>query len=169
MLHQLEVDERNAPKTRQHDPDYFFDNMTRRTFGNSGELRSVLRSPRVLHYADDDSTELASPRLEIYNGAPEPWHVVAERGWVSTGNEVVVLHGEVEIWRQDESGQRVYQVLTSEMRVLPKEQYAETANATTIIGPATVTHAIGMRANFAHDRLQLLKHVKSRHDVKPQS
>lgn len=169
MLHKLEMDERNTPKAREHDPDYTIDNMLRRSYGDAGELRSVLRSPRVLHYADDDSTELASPRLEIYNGTVEPWHVVAERGWVSSGNEVVLLHGDVEIWRQDESGQRVYQVLTSELRVLPKEQYAETDNATTIIAPATVTHAIGMRANFAHDRLQLLKHVRGRHEVKPQS
>ena len=169
MLHKLEVDERNTLKLRQHEADYSIDQMTRRTFGLAGELRSILHSPHVVHFADDDSTELASPRMEIYNGDVEPWHVAAERGWVSSGNEVVLLHGDVEIWRQDKSGQRVYQVLTSELRVLPKEQYAETDNAATIIAPATVSHAIGMRANFAHDRLQLLQKVRSRHEVKPQS
>lgn len=169
MLHRLEVDLRGGPRARQHETDYTIDDMTRRTFGPAGELQSVLRSPKVLHFADDDTTELASPRMEIYNGDVEPWHVVAERGWVSAGNDVVLLHGDVEVWRHGPTGEREYQVLTSELRVLPKEQYAETDNAATIIGPATVTHAIGMRANFAHDRVQLLKQVKARHAVKPQS
>jgi lipopolysaccharide export system protein LptC len=167
LLQRLETEQRLAPTRHIHEPDYFIDDMTRVTRGAQGELRNVLRSPHVLHFPDDDSTELASPHLEIYNGAAEPWHVVAERGWVSSGSEVVLLHGEVEIWRLDAAGRRVYHVLTSELRVLPKEQYAESDRATTITGPSTVTRAIGMRANFAHDRLELLKRVKSRHEVKP--
>ncbi len=157
---------------RQPDPhelDYYIEDMTRTTTGIEGELKNVLHAVLVEHFPDDDSTELASPHLEIYNGQVEPWHVVAERGWVSSGNDVVLLHGEVEIWRLGGEGQRVYQVITSELRLLPKEQYAETDNPTTIIGPSTVTHAIGMRANFAHDRLELLDQVRSTHEVKPQS
>jgi lipopolysaccharide export system protein LptC len=169
LLQRLEVDEQAGKAALVHEPDYYLDGMTRTTTGADGSLRNILRATHVEHFPDDDSTELASPHLEIYNGKPEPWHVIAERGWVSSGSDVVLLHGEVEIWRQGPAGEREYQVLTSELRVLPKEQYAETDSPTTIIGPATVTRAIGMRANFAHDRLELLKRVRSRHEVKPQS
>ena len=170
MLHRLELEERNASARRLHEPDYYIDKMTRRTLGPLGETANVLRAERLEHFADDDSTELASPHLEIYNGSPEPWHVVAERGWVSSGNEVVLLHGPVEIWRQNKAGKRIYQVLTSELRVLPKEQYAESAEPTTLIAPATIAHSIGMRANFAHERVELLNRVRARHEVvKPQS
>lgn len=169
MLHRLEVEDRNSAARRLHEPDYYIDKMVRRTLGTAGELANVLRAERLEHFPDDDSMELASPHLEIYNGDIEPWHVIAERGWVSSGNEVVLLHGEVEIWRQNKAGQRVYQVLTSELRVLPKEQYAESDNPTTIIAPATVSHSVGMRANLAHDRLELLNRVRARHEVKPQS
>lgn len=170
MLQRLELEERNAAARRQHEPDYYIDDMVRRTLGGEGQLANVLYAKRLEHFPDDDSTELASPHLEIYNGTLEPWHVVAERGWVSSGNEVVLLHGPVEIWRLDKAGKRVYQVLTSELRVLPKEQYAESDQPTTIIAPATVSHSIGMRANFAHERLELLNQVRARHEVvKPQS
>ena len=165
----LEEEELTLPQPDPHEPDYFIEQMTRTTTGLSGELRNILRAERVLHFSDDDSTELARPHMEIYNGAAEPWHVVAESGWISSGNDVVLLHGDVEIWRLGESGERQYQVFTSELRVLPPEQYAETDNPTTIIGPSTVTHAIGMRANFAHDRVELLERVRSRHEVKPKS
>ncbi len=169
LLHNLEQTETVARSAAPHEPDYTIDNMVRRTTGADGELRNVLRATHVEHFPDDDSTELASPHLEIYNGDSEPWHVVAERGWVSSGNDVVLLHGEVEIWRLGAEGRRIYEVLTSELRVLPKEQYAETDNPTIIVGPATVTHAVGMRANFAHSRLELVKRVRSRYASKPQS
>lgn len=152
-----------------HRPDYYIQNMVRTTTGPGGEIRNVLRSPLVTHYPDDDSTELATPRLEIYNGRVEPWHVIAQRGWISSGNDVVLLHGPVEIWQLGAGGTRRYQVLTSELRVLPKEQYAETDNPATIIGPFSVTHTIGMRANFAHNRLELLERVRTRYEVKPQT
>ncbi|MGR8919181.1 MAG: LPS export ABC transporter periplasmic protein LptC [Gammaproteobacteria bacterium] len=169
VLHNVEQDERVADGPAPHEPDYYIDNMVRRTTGANGELRNILRAERVEHFPDDDSTELASPHLEIYNGEAEPWHVIAERGWVSSGNDVVLLHGDVEIWRLGDGGERVYEVITTELRVLPREQYAETDNPTIIVSPVTVTHAIGMRANFAHSRLELVKRVRSRYEAKPQS
>ena len=135
--------------------------------GEVGEVRNVLYADLVLHYPDDDSTELTRPRLEIYNGRDDPWYVIAESGWISSGNEVVLLHGEVEIWRTNDAGERTFEILTSELRVLPNEKYAETDDPATITSPTTVTTTIGMRANFAHDRLELLERVRSRHDVEP--
>lgn len=169
MWQSLEEEEAVASAPAPHERDYYIENMVRTSMGTEGELRNILRATLVEHFPDDDSTELASPHLEIYNGHPRPWHVIAESGWVSSGNDVVLLHGEVEIWRNDDTGKREYEVLTSELRVLPKEQYAETDSPATLIGPSTVTHSIGMRANFAHDRLELLERVRSRHEVKPQS
>ena len=169
LVNELEIDEKKIRVDAPDEPDYYIQTMARTTHGATGEVRNILRASFVEHFPADDSTELASPHLEIYNGAVEPWHVVAERGWISSGSEVVLLHGDVEIWRLGERGQRVYQVLTTELRVLPKEQYAETDDPAIIVGPAGVTHTIGMRANFAHDKLELNKRVRSRHEIKPHS
>ncbi|MDA0821876.1 MAG: LPS export ABC transporter periplasmic protein LptC [Proteobacteria bacterium] len=166
---QIDEDESRTVHTRIHEPDYHIEDMVRNTLDETGALKNVLYSDLVTHYPDDDTTELANPRLEIYNGNSEPWYVIAESGWISSGNEVVLLHGEVEIWRQDAEGRREFEVLTSELRVLPQEQYAETADPATIINKTTTTDTIGMRANFAHDRLELLKQVKTRHEINPSS
>ena len=166
---QIDEDDGRVVQIRAHEPDYFIEEMVRNTLDETGALKNVLYADLVTHYPDDDTTELARPRMEIYNGNTDPWYVIADTGWVSSGNEVVVLHGQVEIWRQDEQGQREFEVLTSELRVLPQEQYAETADAAKIISRTTVTNTIGLRANFAHDRLELLKQVKSRHEIDPPS
>lgn len=169
LLQDLERSERAERAPQLHEPDYTLDYMVRKTTDESGQLKNILRADHVEHFPDDDSTELASPHLEIYNGPGEPWHVVAERGWISSGNDVVLLHGEVEIWRLGAGGRRSYEVLTTELRVLPREQYAETDNPTIIVGPSTVTHSKGMRANFSHSRLELVNRVRSRYEPQPPS
>ncbi len=166
---QLDEDGGDMLPASVHEPDYYIEDMVRNTLDETGTLKNVLYADLVTHYPDDDSTELSRPHMEIYNANSQPWYVVAETGWISSGSEVVLLHGEVEIWRQDEAGRREFEVLTSELRVLPQEQYAETDDPATITSKTTVTKTIGMRANLAHDRLELLQQVRSRHEVNPQS
>lgn len=160
--------DRDATLARQgHEPDYYLVEMVRRTMNREGGLQSVLSAEQVFHYPDDDTTELAHPHMEIYNGEPNPWQVVAERGLVKADNEVIFLQGRVEIWRIDEKGRREFEIITSELRVFPKVQYAETDNAAIIKGPATVTRTRGFRANFEHNRLELLQRVRTRYEKPP--
>ncbi|MBM4227931.1 MAG: LPS export ABC transporter periplasmic protein LptC [Gammaproteobacteria bacterium] len=112
---------------------------------------------------------MAHPHIEIYNGGESPWQVVAERGLVKSDNEVILLQGRVEIWRVNARGVREYEILTSELRVFPKVQYAETDKVATIKGPATVTRTRGFRANFEHNRLELLERVRTRYDSQEKS
>ena len=150
-----------APLGR-HEPDYYLVDMVRHSMDRNGELQNILIADRVYHYPDDDSTELARPRMEIYNDTASPWQVVAESGTIKSNSELVLLHGKVEIWRLDDAGKREFEILTSEMRVFPKVQYAETDNAATIKSPSAVTKTKGFKANFAHNRLELLERVRSR-------
>lgn len=162
-LWRLLTDETVHPATvRSHEPDYYIVDMVRHSMNKDGELQNVLIADRVYHYPDDDSTELARPRMEIYNDSASPWQVTAERGTVKDNAELVLLHGRVEIWRLDDAGDREFEILTSELRVFPKVEYAETDNAATIKGPRTVSKSRGLRANFAHNRLELLQRVRSR-------
>jgi lipopolysaccharide export system protein LptC len=110
--------------------------------------------------------ELVRPYLKIYNNSSEPWHIKSETGWVSSGNEVILLHGEVEIWKLGENKDRILQALTTELRVLPDQEYAETDNTAIIIGPSSVTHALGFRANFSLNHLEFIKRVRTKHDKK---
>jgi lipopolysaccharide export system protein LptC len=167
LLRNLEEEEEAQHVSGPHEPDYYLLQMVRRTMNREGGLQSVLSAEEVFHYPDDDTTELAHPHMEIYNGGENPWQVVADRGTVKSDNEVIFLHGPVEIWRVDADGRREYEILTSELRVFPKVQYAETDNAATIKSPTTVTKTRGFRANFEHNRLELLEQVRTRHEKPP--
>ena len=147
-------------------PDYSFEDMNRRTSGELGGLKNVLDAELVEHFPKDDSMELLRPYLKIYNSSDEPWHIRSETGWVSSGNEVILLHGEVEIWKLGKNRERILQALTTELRILPDQEYAETDNTAIIIGPSSVTHALGFRANFSLNHLELIERVRTKHSKK---
>ena len=165
VLERYDDDKRVARKTQDHDPDYYMENFVRTAMDAEGIVKDRLRADFMVHYPDDDTSELVQPHMEIYNEADKPWHVVAERAWVGSGNEVVLLYGEVEIWRPGAGGERRIEVLTRDLRVLLQEDYAETDHPATIRSPNTVVNAIGMRANFGRNRIELVDQVRSRHDV----
>ena len=143
-------------------PDYWMEGVNRTLLSDSGEVEAVLDAVRMVHFPDDNSTELEQPRLALYNATNKtPWLVESETGWVSGDGEVVRLNGAVEIFRLDEAGVRRYEVLTANVKLLPRERYAETDEPALITGPSTQTHAVGLRANLSRNRLQLLDRVRT--------
>ena len=154
-----------APKIR-HEPDYYMEQFSKLSMDVKGHLDSKLEAQFMVHYPDDDSTELVQPKLELYNGSTRPWIVVAERGWVSAKNEHILLYGPVEIWRYDDDGNRELELRTKDLRILADEDYAESDNPTTVRSPSSTTHAVGMQAWFRTNLVKLLKDVRGHHEVR---
>ena len=165
VLQGLDEKQAPAPQTERGDPDFYMENFVRTAMNEQGALKERLYADFMVHYPDDDSNELVRPRMEIYNGSETPWQVMADRGWVAGNNEVILLYGEVEIWRSGANGEREFEVLTRDLRILPEDEYAETDAFTTINTRTSVTTAIGMRAKFGTPRIQLMSEVKSRHEI----
>ena len=71
------------PSLRRHDPDYVVDGLVHTRYNASGQVESTLVAAKMVHYPDDDTTELVAPRM-VQTKPNEPRvTVTAERG---TGN-----------------------------------------------------------------------------------
>ena len=57
-------EEEAGPALRRHDPDYVVNNFTTTTYDREGVSLSVLSATRMLHYPDDDTTDLVAPRIQ---------------------------------------------------------------------------------------------------------
>ncbi len=161
-----ELDE-DAPREKtepRHDPDYYMVNFTRTEMDLEGIPKNQLSAEHMQHFPDDDTIELVEPRLELYKQASRTWYVSAEKGWVTSDNEVILLYGEVHVWQLDEAGMRSPELITWDLKVLPQEEYAETDKQATIITSASVTNAVGMRLNMEKSKLELLSEVKTRYE-----
>lgn len=144
-----------------HDPDYYMEDFTTLTMDEDGNPKNKLYAIYMAHYPDDDTTELLKPRLEIFRADRTPLFIVAEKGWITADNEVILLRGGVRLWEDDEAGMRVLQVDTSEVRVLMNDEYAETDQPATILSKRSTITGTGMRAYFKESRLEVMDHDRT--------
>ena len=161
LLRAINTGQRPAGPVSYHDPDYFMENFSTITMEEDGSPKNLLRAVYMAHYPDDDTTELLQPVMEIYRNDRQPVFISAEQGWVTSGNEVILLRGNVRLWEDDADGNRVMQVETSAARVLVNEEYAETDQPATIVSGRSTISGSGMRAFLKDSRLEVLRHERS--------
>ncbi len=85
---------------RRHDPDYLVTNFTTTTYNRHGEVDSVLAAARMVHFPDDDSTELVQPRV-LQSKPDQPRVTVrADRGTLSREGDEILLYDNVVLVRE---------------------------------------------------------------------
>jgi lipopolysaccharide export system protein LptC len=99
--------EETHPGQRRHDPDYMVINFTTTTYDREGRIESVLSAAKMVHYPDDDSTELVEPRM--VQSKPERPRVTvrADRGALSREGDEVFLYDNVELVREGKEPARL--------------------------------------------------------------
>ncbi len=142
-----------------HEPDYYMEDFTTLTMDQEGIPKSSLYAVYLEHFPDNDTSELLQPKMELYRKTRLPLYISADKGWVTSNNEVVLLKGNVQLWEDDETGQRILQVNTSKANVLLEQDYAETDQPATIKTKRTTINGIGLRVYFDDSRLEVLKDV----------
>jgi lipopolysaccharide export system protein LptC len=142
-----------------HEPDYYMEDFTTLTMREDGTPKSSLYAVHMAHFPDNDTSELLQPKMEMFRISKLPLYVSADKGWVTANNEVILLKGNVQLWEDNENGERVLQVNTNTARVLVEQNYAETDEPATIKMKRTTVKGIGLRAYFDDSRLEILKDV----------
>jgi lipopolysaccharide export system protein LptC len=71
-----------------HDPDVIVDRMTATRMGPDGRVKHTLIAARMIHYSDDDTTHLASPRFVSYDTRGTPLTITSNEGLVSSEGSV---------------------------------------------------------------------------------
>jgi lipopolysaccharide export system protein LptC len=140
-------------------PDYYLENFTTTSMNADGSPRNRVNAIYMAHYANDDASELLNPSMQFFRTNRPPMHISSDKGWLTSDNEVILLKGLVELFELDETGARKLQVNTSNTRVLPNRDYAETDAPATIITGRLTIQGDGMRAHLQENRLEILSNV----------
>ena len=160
---------REAPPSRQapaHTPQYVVNGLEVLSTGENGQPEHRLRAAQLRHYDDDGSTELRDPQLTIYDPETPPWEVSSERGWVSEDGDLVRLQGEVIITRAAGPKNRPVHILTSELRVEPDREYAETDQQVEIYSNEDWVRSVGAQVWFGEAlRVKFLSTVRGRYEL----
>ena len=123
----------------RHDPDFIVEKFTVRRYGISGALQYVVTAPKMLHYADDESSEVTAPAMTYF---AEDRRILANAGkaWLSKEGKEVRLSDGVRIVREATADSPEMVVTTAEMQLTPDDEIARSTLPTTITqGRSTVT------------------------------
>ena len=162
----LRVEERH-PAERRHDPDFTVEQFTLTQFNAAGAQEASLVAAKMVHYPDDDSTELLAPRI-VQTRPNEPRLTLsADRGALSQNGDEVFLEGNVLLLRDAGAGQTEARMRTSFLHVVTDRSLVRTDREVTVSGPGRQLAARGMEYHNDTGRLYLRERVRARFAPKP--
>jgi lipopolysaccharide export system protein LptC len=138
----------------RHDPDYIVDNLLATRMDVNGRIKNTLFAVKLVHFPDDDTTELAAPRFISY-AKSAPVTITAKTGLVSSNGENVYFKDNVRVVRAPYGEKSEMVVNTDYLHVLPDDNIAKTDRAVTITDANMVVNAVGMEMN-SETRIMLL-------------
>jgi len=159
-------EEQGLPSLRRHDPDYFVDNFEIRRFNLAGAQESSLSAAKMIHYPDDDSTELVAPRM-VQTRPDEPrMTVTADRGTLSRNGDEVFLYDNVLLVRDGTAERPEMRMRTSVLHVISDKSLARSDREVTIAEPERELSGRGMEYHNETGQLFLRERVRGRFEPK---
>ena len=148
---QVQSSGRRDDGSSRHDPDLFIERFSAVTFDVDGRVRQMLAATRAEHFPDDGSVDLIGPAFEITDAGKPRIAVTASKGTVSGDRETVTLRGNVRATRdaapatpRNPTPLAAATFTTETLRIIPKEQRAETDAPVTIEEARGIISGVGM-------------------------
>ncbi|MGQ0545375.1 MAG: LPS export ABC transporter periplasmic protein LptC [Betaproteobacteria bacterium] len=158
-------DER-PPQLRRHDPDYVVNTFTTTTYNRDGAAESILSAEKMLHFPDDDSTELFSPRV-VHAEPDQPRYTVrAERGALSSDGDEIFLYDNVVLVREADSERPEARMTTEFLHILRDRSLVRTDRPVKIVEGSRSLSGRGMEYNNGSRELVLRHDVVARFEPK---
>lgn len=133
-----------TPSAQRHAPDFKVEDFTVTRMSPEGKPVSVLSAREMIHFPDDQTTELEAPRFEQRPPDAPVVRVRADRGTVSKDGEQVQVRDDVVVVREGERDREPLEVRTTHLVILPKEEIVRTDAPVTIIEGKARLEGTGM-------------------------
>lgn len=140
--------EDGAPRDgrNRHDPDFSIEKFTVRQFDASGKLQHVLSARNLIHFPDNDVTEVRAPVITALGGAA-PLYLSATRGTIGPDGKIIVLRDGVEIRRPATNIAPAANLTTSVATVYPDDEYLTTAAPVSLVQGKSTIQGVGFELN----------------------
>jgi lipopolysaccharide export system protein LptC len=166
-LERTSREEETKPAARRHDPDYIVTRFTTTTYDSDGRPLTVLSADKMVHFPDDDSTELLSPRVQQSKPAEPRVTLTADRGTLSADGEEIFLYDNVVLVREADGTRPEARLTTSFLHVLRGRSLVRTDRQVTMVEDNRSLTGRGMEYDSDSRQLQLFADVVGRFEPQP--
>ena len=150
----------------RHDPDYIVQGFSAMRMGESGVARYTLSAAKMVHYPDDDTTLLTTPKFISYGSARSPVTITAMEAVVSSNGQHVYFQDDVQVTRAPYGELSELVMRTAFLHVIPDDNLARTDRDVTITDAATTVTAVGLELNNDTRVIKLMSRVRGTYDPK---
>lgn len=146
--------------------DYYSNHIRRTVMDETGRPKQLLVADTLTHYENDNHTELSQPVLTLYTQEGPPWIIEAESALLPGEGDEIFLNGAVLVHRDADQNGRTIRIETSNARVEPNQNYAETQDFVRVLSPPDTLTGTGAKAWFGDDlKFNILSNVRRKHEV----
>jgi lipopolysaccharide export system protein LptC len=161
----VQAPEGDKSRKLRHDPDFIAEDFGVTKMSASGKPEYILSAERMLHYPDDQSTDIVAPRLVQRRDDALPIVIRADRGQVSKNGEVASFYGDVVVVREAGRGRSELRMQTEYLQVVPDQDIARTDRPVTITEGRSRLVGVGMELNNKTRKFTLLSQVRGTFDA----
>ena len=148
-----------SPPTDKHFPDYFMENFTITSMDETGQPAFILKAKRLLHFADDDFTEMSFPIIE-FKEASGDWSISANRAKIFKDKNVIHFYDDVKVQRILLKSNNQLNIDTHYLKVNTENKIAETDQQAHIESQDFELDTLGMIFNSKQGIIELKSKVK---------
>lgn len=160
LLRAVQSQRETRPGAPPQTPDYYLYDFTLTAMNAQGRPSYRLSAPALVHYPSDDSALVTRPHLEVYRSGKPPWDIDAQQAHIADHGKRVFLTGRVKIVRRTAGSKRPVTILTRDLHIRPDQDYAYTDQPVTLLSNGLRVEAVGLRAHWKQERVQLLSRVR---------
>lgn len=143
-----------------HTPDFTVEKLLATRMDVNGRIRDTLQSARMIHFPDDDTTELTQPRFVSF-AAGVPTSITSKQALVTSNAGNLYFRDDVRVTRAAQVGRSALVVNTEYLHVVPDDNIAKTDRSVKIDSDSMTIDAVGMELNSESRVLKLNASVKS--------
>lgn len=144
--------------------DYAMSDFTLTVIDETGKPTRIIKGERMIHYPDDDSTQIYAPISEFIEPGKDRWQIISDMAETAGKRETIELYGNVIISNIDEPGT---ELRTEQLTINTVDDTAYTDQAVSIKSAYGETDSIGLHAAMEDKMINLHSRVRGQYNAPP--
>lgn len=144
------------------EPDYLMSGLHFDKYDSKGVLTQQIEASSAEHVPQDGSTRFMDPKIILREGELSKWGINALQASL-VSEQSLQLNGQVHVMPLSEK-ESAYSLQTESLFIDLKAETANTQDPVTITSQYSQLDATGMKLSLREQKIELLAHVRGRHD-----
>lgn len=153
----------------RHDPDFIIEGFAAVQMNPDGSRRYALSAKRMVHYPDDDSTDLELPKLVYFDYQRAPVTVRSDTARTTQGGDDVFFEGDVQVVRSAYETNPELGIFTSFLHVIPDQDLAKTDRLVRMVEGKSTASSVGLEFDNRTRQIRLLSEAKVSYETPKRS